>query len=41
MKISGKVGNGAVNKILNFGGDPDHHLNSGKLCSWFVTRKML
>jgi len=23
MKFSGKVGNGTVNKWLNFGGDPD------------------
>jgi len=24
MKFSGKVGDGSVNKRLNFGGDPDH-----------------
>jgi len=24
MKFSGKVGNGPMNKWLNFGGDPDH-----------------
>jgi len=24
MKISGKVGNGPLNKRLNFDGDPDH-----------------
>jgi len=24
MKFSGKVGNGPLNKRLNFGGDPDH-----------------
>jgi len=24
MKFSGKVGNGPMNKLLNFGGDPDH-----------------
>ena len=24
MKFSGKVGNGPMNKRLNFGGDPDH-----------------
>jgi len=24
MKFLGKVGNGPVNKCLNFGGDPDH-----------------
>jgi len=29
MKISGKVGNGAVNKLLYFGGDPDHRLDTG------------
>ena len=23
MKFSGKVGNGPMNKLLNFGGDPD------------------
>jgi len=28
MKFSGKVGNGPVNKRLNFGGDPDHRLNT-------------
>jgi len=29
MKFSGKVGNGPVNKRLNFGGDPDHRLDTG------------
>ena len=29
MKFSGKVGDGPVNKCLNFGGDPDHRLNTG------------
>ena len=29
MKFSGKVGNGATNKRLNFGGDPDHRLDTG------------
>ena len=29
MKFSGKVGNGPVNKWLNFGGDPGHHLGKG------------
>jgi len=28
MKFSGKVDNGPVNKRLNFGGDPDHHLDT-------------
>ena len=29
MKFSGKVGSGPVNKRLNFGGNLDHHLESG------------
>jgi len=29
MKFSGKVGNGPVNKCLNFGGNPVRHLNTG------------
>jgi len=29
MKFTGKVGNGPRNKRLNFGGDPDHRLNTG------------
>jgi len=29
MKFSEKVGNGPVNKLLNFGGDPDHRLDRG------------
>jgi len=29
MKFSGKVGNEPMNKLLNFGGDPDH--GSGSL----------
>jgi len=29
MKFSWKVGNGPLNKWLNFGGDPDHCLNTG------------
>jgi len=29
MKFSGKVGNGPLNKWLNFGGDPDHRLDTG------------
>jgi len=36
MKFSGKVGNGPMNKRLNFGGDPDHRLDTG-LFSGFVT----
>ena len=29
MKFSGKVGYGPVNNWLNFGGDPDHRLDTG------------
>ena len=29
MKFPGKVGNGPLNKRLNFGGDPDHRLDTG------------
>ena len=29
MKFSRKVGNGPMNKRLNFGGDPDHRLDTG------------
>jgi len=29
MKFFGKVGNGPVNKWLNFGGDPVHRLDTG------------
>jgi len=29
MKFSGTVGNGPMNKCLNFDGGPDHHLDSG------------
>jgi len=28
MKYSGKVGKWPMKKLLNFGGDPDHHLNT-------------
>jgi len=28
MKFSGKVGNGPINKRLNFGGDPGHRLDT-------------
>jgi len=36
MKFSRKVGNGPANRWLNFGGDPDHRLDTG-LLSRFVT----
>jgi len=29
MKFLGNVGNGPVNKRLNFGGDPNHRLHTG------------
>jgi len=29
MKFSGEVGNGPMNKRLNFGGDPDRRLDTG------------
>jgi len=29
MKFSGKVSNGPVSKWLNFGGNLDHHLDTG------------
>jgi len=29
MRFSGKVGNGPMNKRLNFGDDPDHGSESG------------
>jgi len=29
MKFSGKVGNWSTNERLNFGGDPDHQLDTG------------
>jgi len=29
MKLPGKVGNAPVNKWVNFGGDPDHCLDTG------------
>ena len=33
MKFSGKVGNGPLNKWLNFGGNPDHGSGSGSVCN--------
>jgi len=39
MKLSGKAGNGPVNKWLNLGGDPGHRLDTGiqGLFSGFVS----
>jgi len=45
MKFSGKVGNGPMNnKWLNFGGDPDHRLDTGivfLICHYWEIRKMV
>jgi len=32
MKFSEKVGNRPMNKLLNFGGDPDPDRDTGKTC---------
>ena len=32
MKVSGKIGNEPMNKSLDFGGDPDRYLDTGKTC---------
>jgi len=37
MKFSGKVGKWPVNKRLNFGGDPDHRLDTEIVFFGFVT----
>jgi len=37
MKFAGKVGNGPMNKWLNFCGDPDRHLDIPGLFTGFVT----
>jgi len=42
MKLSGKVGNGPVNKWLNFGGDPDQGFRYGSgYESGYVSRHCL
>jgi len=45
MKFSRKVGNGSVNKLLlNFGGDPDHRLDTGivfRIRQFWVIRKVV
>jgi len=44
MKFSGKVGNGSVNKLLNFGSDPDHRLDTGivfRICHYLKIRKVV
>jgi len=44
MKFSGKVDNGPLNKGLNFGGDPDHRLDTGivfRIRHYWETRKVV
>ena len=44
MKFSGEVGNGPVNKCLNFGSDPDHRLDTGivfRIRHYWDTRKVV
>jgi len=44
MKFSGKVGNGLVNKWLNFGDNPDHYLDTGiffRICHYWEIRKVV
>jgi len=44
MKFSRKVGNGPVNKRLNFGGDPDHRLDTGivfRICHYWEIQKVV
>ena len=44
MKSSGKVRNGPLNKWLNFGGDPDHRLDTGivfRICHYREIRKVV
>jgi len=44
MKFSAKVGNGPVNKWLNFGGYLDHHLDTGivfQICHYWEIWKVV
>jgi len=44
MKFSGKVSNGPMSKQLNFGGDPDHCLDTGivfRICHYCEIRKVV
>jgi len=44
MKVSGKVGDGPMNDWLNFGGDPDHRLDTGivfRIRHYWEIRKMV
>jgi len=43
MKLAGNVGNGPMNKRLDFGGDPDHRLDTGivfRICHYWEIRKV-
>jgi len=43
MKFSEKVGNGPMNKWLNFGGNPDHRLDTEivfRICHYWEIRKV-
>jgi len=44
MKFSGKVANGPLKKMINFGGDPDHRLDTGfvfRILPYWEIRKCL
>jgi len=44
MKFSGKVGNRPMNKRLNFGGDPDHCLDTrivSQICHYCEIRNVV
>jgi len=44
MKFSEKVDNGTMNKWLNFGGNLDHHLDTGivfQICHYWEIRKVV
>jgi len=44
MKFSGKVGNGPMNKWLNFSSDPDHRLDTGivfRILHYWEIRKVV
>jgi len=44
MKLSGNVGNGPMNKRLNFGGDPDHYLDTrivSQICHYWEIQNVV
>jgi len=44
MKVSAKVGNGPMNKYLNFGGNLDHSLDTGivfRICHYWEIWKVV